>query len=263
MSHPIRVFVGADCNNCDLESQAVLEYTLRKFASQPVELTWMQQGHGPWAGWNGASARTPFTHFRWSVPALCGYEGRAIYCDSDFIFRADVAELWAQDIPGVLLLRNPEGKLKTCLMLIDCAKAKPHVPDLPTLKRLADANATATGYFREHRELLTPFSGDWNCVDVKGYEDINDPDIKAIHYSRIETQLHLKYALPRLAAEGRSHWYTGEVRTHWRADLIALFDAELEAAAAAGYTLDRYRVEPFDGFKRKNFTYSHHKGEAR
>jgi hypothetical protein len=252
---PIRLFVGADANNCDLESQAVVEYTARKYASRPVEIVWMQGGHGPWAGWQTGSARTPFTHFRWSIPSVCGYQGRAIYTDSDFIFRADLAELFDQDIPGVMLVRNPEGKVRTCCILFDCAKAKGHVPPVEQLRKLPDAQATLTNYFKAHRELMSSFAGDWNCVDLKGYDDINDPAIKAIHYSRMECQVHLKHAQARLAAEGRSHWYEGVTGAHWRPELQALFDQLLEEAIAAGYPPERYRIASSGPVTRRAFAY--------
>jgi hypothetical protein len=258
---PIRLFVGADATNADLESQAVLEWSVRKHASQPVEITWMRQSaKGPWGRWRTDSGRTPFSHFRWGIPGACQFDGRAIYCDSDFIFMADIAELWAQDIPNVIAMKRTDGKLKTCCMMFDCAKAKGHVPDLDTLKTWPNVNDSMLVYFREHRELLSAFEGNWNCVDVESYDDVFNPAIKAIHYSRIETQPQLRHALPRLKAEGRSHWYTGEVRTHWRQDLLDLFDALLLEATANGYGIDRYRITPFEGATRRNFAYSSHRG---
>lgn len=256
---PIRLFVGTDGTNCDLESQMVLEYSVRKHVSQPVEILWMQQAAtGPYAGWQCGSGRTPFTHFRWSIPAMCGYEGRGIYTDSDFIFMADIAELWTQPIPGVLLAKvGKKGLHKTCCMVFDCAKAKGHVPDLDTLRKMPDPQGTMFKYFAERPELFSGFAGDWNAIDLKGYETAQDPRIKAIHYSRMEMQPQLKYAVPRLQREGKSHWYTGPIGPHERPELIALFDTLYHEALSAGYTLDHYRVQPFAGATRKNFTYTH------
>jgi hypothetical protein len=76
----------------------------------------------------------------------------------------------------------------------------------------------------------------------------------------MEHQLHFKYALPRLKAEGRSHWYTGPVFAHPRQDLQALFDQLYAEALAAGYTVEQYRVDPFAGATRRAFTYKHHQG---
>lgn len=263
MSEPIRLFVGTSANGEDFEAEAVLEYTARKHCSLPLEITWMRQAaSGPWSGWASCKKnRTPFTSFRWSIPPVCGFEGRAIYTDVDFLFVADLAELWAQPIPSVALVRNATGKVSTSCMLFDCAKAKGHVPDLTTLRAMPDAHDVLFNYFRSHTELLAPSDGNWDCGDLRGYE-LADPRVKAIHYTRIEHQLHLKHALPRLQAQGRAHWYTGPVCAHPRPELIAYFDRCLEEAIAAGYTEDRYRVEAFAGATRKDFKYAHAGGKA-
>jgi hypothetical protein len=259
----IRLFVGVDGNNCDLESQAVLEYSVRKYASEDVAITWMQQAKtGPYSGWNMKSARTPFTHYRWSLPAMCGYQGKAIYTDSDFIFMADIAELWHQPVPSVLLLKEATGKLNTAAMVVDCAKAKGHIPDLDALRKMVDANDTMAHYFRDHRHLVAPFEGAWNCIDLKGYKDINDPRIKAAHYSRIEHQVQLRHAIPRLKSEGRKHWYSGPVFGHPRPELQELFDTLLVEATAAGYGIERYRVKGTGESTRRAFAYKAHKGVA-
>lgn len=258
----IRLFVGTSAQNEDLEAMAVLEHTARKHCSMPLEITWMRQARkGPWSGWNAHGWRTPFTGFRWGIPAVCGYEGRAIYTDVDFLFFADLAELWNQPIPSVGLVRNATGKLSTSCILFDCARAKRHTPSLDELRRMGDAHGEMLRYFRRNLGLLSECSGNWDCPDLGG-TTIDDPAVKACHYTRIETQLHLKHAVPRLAAEGQRHWYQGEVRVHPRPELQERFDAELAEAIAAGYTLDRYRVESFDGATRKDFRYKHHVGEA-
>lgn len=265
MSDPIRLFVGASPNNQDWEAQSVLEYTARQYISRPLEITWMMLSRdpaSPFAGWNTSSWSTPFTALRWAIPALCGFQGRAIYTDLDFFFRADLAELWGQDIPGVALLKDPSGKLKTCCLVFDCAKAKGHVPTLDELRRMPDANATMLNYFRERRQLLAACDGEWNCIDGGNY-DLADPRVKAIHYSRIETQLHLTHAIPRLAAAGQSHWYQGEVFPHRRPELQALFDRLLADAIAAGYLPENYRVDPYGLLNKKDFRYKVHPTQAR
>lgn len=258
---PIRLFVGVGANNEDLEAQAVLEYTARKYCSDPLEITWMRQAStGPWSGWACGTGRTPFTHFRWSIPGVCGYQGRAIYTDVDFFFVANLADLWAQKIPNVALVRNATGKLSTSAILFNCAMAKGHVPKLDELRAMPDAHSVLLKYFRANPHLLAACQGNWDCGDLKG-TSLDDPQLRAVHFTRIETQLHLKYAIPRLEAEGRSHWYTGPVFPHPRPELVKLYDRLYAEAQAAGYTIDRYRVQPFEKASRKDFTYKKHVGE--
>ncbi len=261
MSDRIRLFVGTSANNEDSEAEAVLEYTARKYCSLPLEITWMRQAaQGPWSGWaSSRTGRTPFTAFRWSLPAVCGFKGRALYTDVDFFFLGDLAELWRQPIPNVGLVRNATGKLSTSCILFDCAQAQGHILPLDALRALPDAHKAMLHFFREHPDLLAPCQGNWDCPDLRG-TTLEDPDLRAVHFSRIETQLHLKYAGPRLAAEGRQHWYTGDVYTHPRSELVALYDRLLVEADAAGYTTNRYRVMPFAQAERRPFTYRQHVG---
>ncbi len=115
---------------------------------------------------------------------------------------------------------------------------------------------------------MDAFEGNWDCIgfekDTKGKGRLDDPSIKAIHYTRMEQQLHLKYAIPRLRREGRAHWYTetgAQTFAHPRPDLQALFDTLYQDAIAAGYSVEQYRVQ--DGAsERKGFAYSAHLGAA-
>ena len=261
MTDTIRLFVGTSAKNEDLEAEMVLDYTARTYCSLPLEITWMRQAAaGPWSGWaSSVHNKTPFSSFRWGVPAACRYQGRAIYTDVDFFFLADLAELWTQPIPQIALVRNATGKLSTSCILFDCEKAKAHVPSLDRLKQMPDAHSTLLNYFRANPQLLSATDGNWDCPDLKGYA-IGDPTVKAVHFTRIETQLHLKYAIPRLAREGGRHWYQGEVFAHPHAALVALYDRLYVEAQAAGYSIEDYRVDAFGQAARRDFRYTSHVG---
>lgn len=261
MSDVIKLFVGTSPNGEDYEAEAVLAHTAAKFSSRPVEIVWMRAAKkGPYAGWKLASGRTPFSAFRWSVPAMCGFEGRGIYTDVDFVFHGDLAELWAEDIPGVIVTKQskPGGKLKTCCTLFDCAKAKGHIADLDGLRKMDDPQGFYSNYFKDRQPLVSNYaSGNWNAIDTF---DLSKPAIKATHYSRMEHQCHLPHAIARLKAEGRSHWYAGTVFAHPDRALQAHFDAMLLEAQAAGLTYDSFGYGGGAEISRRNFTYKHHKG---
>lgn len=263
MSDTIRLFVGTSPGGEDYEAEAVLAYTAYQHASLPLEITWMRQSKsGPYSGWKCGSGRTPFSHFRWSIPAMCGYQGRAIYTDVDFLVMADLAELWQQPVPGVLLAktsRKPGGKIKTCCMLFECATARGHVPEIDALRRLPDPQGTLSKYFQGHPDLVAPYDGDWNAIDLGGYA-LGDPRVKAIHYSRMEHQLHLRHAAARLAQQGRRHWYTGPTFAHPRPELQALFDDLLADAQSAGFTYESFRYGAGVQVERRDFTYRQHRG---
>jgi hypothetical protein len=261
MSDTIRLFIGTSPNGEDYEAEAVAAYTAQKFSSLPIEITWMRAAKkGPYSGWKLASGRTPFSSFRWSPPAMCEFQGRAIYTDVDFVFHADLAELWAEEIPGVIVSKRPKpaGKIKTCCTLFDCAKAQRHVADLAGLRKMDDPQGHYTNYFKDRPDLVSNFqSGDWNAIDNF---DLSNPRIKATHYSRMEHQVHLKHAIKRLRTLGQSHWYQGEVFEHPNQDLQRHFDAMLIEAQAAGLTYESFEYGSGVEISRRNFTYAHHKG---
>lgn len=240
---PIRIFVGCAAGGEDAESCAVLEYTLRLHASRPLEINWMRLGATEaWSGWTTRGWATPFSGLRWSIPEACRFAGRAIYMDSDMIARADIAGLWDQEIPaGMLALVRPGGKLRTCVMLMDCAAFAGWPFPLAQLKRHPNPQGLVTSWLKPRREaLLGSFAGLWNCIDLKGAAGLADPDLGLIHYSQMAHQPHLKHAARRLAAQGRAHWYDGETAPHWIPELEAEFDRLLTQAEAAGFAPVHY-----------------------
>lgn len=264
MSDVIRLFVGTSPGGLDYEAEAVFVHTARKFSSSPIEFVFMRQAKtGPYSGWRGNNKGvTPFSGFRWSAPAMCGFDGRAIYADVDFCWHADLAELWREDIPGVIVTKRPKpgGKLKTCCTLFDCAKAKGHIADLPALKTMNDPQGFYGNYFKERPTLVSNYaSGNWNAIDLY---DPSNASIKATHFSRIEHQCHLPHAIPRLKRDGRRHWYTGPVFAHPNHGLQKHFDAMLAEAQEAGLTYESFEYGSGVEISRRAFAYKFHKGET-
>jgi hypothetical protein len=244
----IRIFVGTPANNEDLESQAVLEYSIRKHASEPVDITWMKLSKNPQSfwyssavkrqGWLTQSWATPFSGFRWTIPEFCGFEGRAIYLDIDMIVMADIAELWhTEPKDGAFCVAKNADTFCTTLWFNDRARA--HLPPAHKIK-------TQYALYAHLRRKFNPTqvqgfaNGNWNCLDGESYKSIRDPDIKIVHCTSIPTQPQLRYAIPRLEAKGQRHWSNKRPEKHWRQDIIDLFDEMLEEAKAAGYPPERY-----------------------
>lgn len=249
----VRVFVGVAPDGCDAESQVVLEHSLRSRCSLPVEITWMQATHDPeslWHGWDMSSWATPFSGFRWGVPNAARWEGRAIYMDSDTIVLGDIAELWRLSLDrGQCVAARDNSKF--CISLWDCARAAKHILPESQLRR-RDGHAKQGLYFRSRPWLVRSFGPKWNYLD-----DVDDgPFTKVVHYTDLRAQPSFRYALPRLAAAGKQHWYDGPVQDG-RPDVRELFEREFAAAQAAGYTVDRYIPEESFGpiFKRSMVGY--------
>lgn len=247
----IRIFCGCAANNEDLESQAVLDFTLHKYATEELQIEWMMQSSDPasfWHGWNTASWATPFSGFRWGIPARCGFKGRAIYMDSDMIVRADIAALFHQDMHPRQAIAYKGDRLRYCVMVMECQRLEPFMIPIETMKSDQNAHRQQRESIGQVQGLTGAFSGNWNCCDGEHYANLNDPEIKCLHYTAISYQPQLKYALPRLAAEGQKHWFKGQVKPHYRRDISELFDQSLTEAIRAGYKPDNYRREAMGSY---------------
>lgn len=267
MSGAIKIFVGCDPNDCDLEQMMVLDYSARKHSSRPVEITWMRLSHdpaSPWysdpadkQGWRTDTWSTPFSAFRWAVPAACGYQGRALYMDADMLVRCDLAELW--DMPmaegSVIAGRRRGDGWLFCVSLWDCAQARKYLPTLDALRTDRHAHRKMKRLLASHPELIQPLDARYNCIDGEG---LPLQDIRILHYSDMGTQFSHRYALPRLQAAGRRHWFDGKIVPHARQDLADLFEQYYQEALDAGFSLDDYRngvpFGPFSKATQKHYT---------
>lgn len=269
MTEAAKIFVGCAANNEDLESLVVLESSLRRYATIPVDIVYMRLSRDPESpfyqsqdgkGWDTSRWSTPFSGFRWAVPFLNGGKGRAIYTDSDVIWKDDVKKLWNAPMDGaVLMAKGGSESWRYCVTMFDCAKAVNFIPPIKQLMAKAEAHANQQMYWKSHQHLRVDFptGQNWNCIDGEDYKDINDPAIKILHYSSEAHQPHLIHAIPRLKAEGKQHWFDGKVKPHWRKDVVDLFDYEFKHRA---YEISRYVSVPFGPYKKaSNVNYTSHK----
>lgn len=244
----IRIFVGCAPNHEDAESQAVLEWSITKHASDIFQIFWMKHSDDPnsfWHGWDSSLWATPFSGFRWGIPAACDYHGKAIYMDSDVIVLGDIAELWNQRVPnGKVALAKGGGSWRYCVSLWDCAAMEGVVFPINRLRRVSTSHREMVQYMASHPHMTEQFMGDWNCLDGVGHSDLRDGKMKALHYTDMRTQPQLQHALPRLAAQGRKHWFDGEVIKHPRADVRNLFNEYLAEAIKNGFTVEKYCTDP-------------------
>lgn len=246
----IRIFIGTSANGEDAESCAVLEYSIKKHTRRPVEITWMRLSKksssafysGDGEGWNTSQWATPFSGFRWAVPSLAWYEGRAIYMDSDVIVLSDIAGLFDQPMHGKMILAKSASRL--CVSLWDCERAAGVIPPPVKWRENANHHREFGSMLRKQANLLGDFSGDWNNLDGEGVDDLENID--ALHYTRMATQPHIPHARRRLSARGAEHWFDGEYAPHWRSDIVDLFDQYLDEAREAGYLAENY--DPGDRF---------------
>lgn len=240
----IKLFVGVAPNGEDAESQMVLEYTARKHSSMPIQIIWMQHGQDPmnfWYGWRSETWSTPFSGFRWGIPAACGFKGQAIYMDSDMIILGDLAELWNNPWNDTAIIQM-KGDWRTCVAKWHCERAGAALPPIEQIKSIPNAHQQLFSGLQQNPHLQQSFDRQWNNFDGE-----NDPldQIKILHYTDMSTQPHGKYAVPRLEAEGRKHWFDGEFRAHRRQDVEELFDKYYVESIKSGMSVyDYYSTDP-------------------
>lgn len=96
-----RIFIGYD--SAEERAFSVCAKSIQRRASIPLQLYPLRQDWlrslGMYWRVRDPLASTEFTFTRFLVPALCGYHGPALFVDTDFLFLADVAELFALHDP--------------------------------------------------------------------------------------------------------------------------------------------------------------------
>jgi lipopolysaccharide biosynthesis glycosyltransferase len=191
MEH-IRIFIGSEPGNQDAE--IALAYSLRTTTSGPYSITWMSDGMpcSVWQHWNKGRKnriqnttngwKTNFSAFRWAIPELCGFEGRAIYLDVDQIVLKDIRELWDLDMGGCSYLAvRPE---RTDVMLMDCSKFKEAW--WPELSKMKLSGWPQMRYRRlvEQNTRVGELEGIHNCLDGDGYCERT----RLVHFTKMSTQ---------------------------------------------------------------------------
>ena len=86
MTEPIRVFLGYDKR--EAAGYHVCVQSIMEHASAPVSITALSG--------DARDGSNSFIYERFMTPAMCDYQGWAIFADgSDMLFRDDIAKLWA------------------------------------------------------------------------------------------------------------------------------------------------------------------------
>jgi len=220
MIEPIRIFIGTSANNEDSEAEMVLEYSLKKNTSHPLEITWMRQTKDEtsiWGGWETPRWSTPFSGFRWAIPEACNFHGKAIYMDVDQVNLRDIADLYSMPMAGLPLAArrgNRFGGHEFCVVLFDCERMADFLMPVSRMKPNPEAHHRYVNMF-SGSELVLDLDPRWNCHDGDG---LPIEDIWHLHYTKMETQ------------PWRPTWFTGKVEEHPRQDLVKFWhDMRAEA----------------------------------
>jgi hypothetical protein len=126
---PVRVYVAA--TEAQMLAVKVLEYSIRKHASLTVQVSPLHLSgiEIPTPARLENRPRTPFSFQRFLIPALTGYEGRAIYLDSDMQVFQDIRRLWTVSLEDADLLAVQEPgstgrRPQFSVMVLNCASLR-------------------------------------------------------------------------------------------------------------------------------------------
>lgn len=89
--------------------------------------------------------RTPFSFQRFAIPELCGFQGKALYLDSDMLVLRDLRELWQTPLNDLQMLsaqppRETGRQPQFSVMLMDCEKLRWNTTEL--VSKLNDGQFT-------------------------------------------------------------------------------------------------------------------------
>jgi lipopolysaccharide biosynthesis glycosyltransferase len=221
ISEPIRIFIGSSPKNTIEE--AVFRYTLQKYTTSAIEIHVINGQAGTATNLNTGEVKslppnligripgaTAFSLGRWAIPEWCGYRGKAIYCDSDQVLLADLAQLWNFDLSGCTLAAVPVKQAKSAtayidsylqtylnveddyylasVMLIDCEKAAQL--SLSSLVEAMDRQAFSMSDLMYLGETFRQYLGvevktlpsEWNHLDYV------DGTSKLVHFTNLDSQ---------------------------------------------------------------------------
>lgn len=188
----IKIFIGSEPGNQDAE--ITLEWSISQTTSGPYEIYWMSEGIpcSTWQHWNKGRDhnkqntktgwKTNFSAFRWAIPELCNFEGKAIYLDVDQIVLKDIRNLWELPINNYSYLAI--NNLRTDVMLLNCSKFENSW--WPSISEMKVSGNSQRHYRRlvEKNTEVGNLDKKYNCLDGEGF----DEETTIIHFTKMTTQ---------------------------------------------------------------------------
>jgi lipopolysaccharide biosynthesis glycosyltransferase len=200
----IRVFIGS--GEASLLERKVAMYSLKKHTQQNLDIYVFNGTHNSIELNNQKPFLAPlslrlkyqniteFSLYRFLIPQICNYQGKAIWIDSDTLCLTDIGELFHTSLNDYDFLAKPAAYDHNAsnlwglsVMLIDCAKTR---FDLETyyneieqgLYTYTDFSCMGPAFLAHHPFKVGPLDPAWNVFDY--YDD----STRLIHYTNLNTQ---------------------------------------------------------------------------
>lgn len=196
MDAPVRIYVASTAS--EALPVEVLEYSIKQHASATASVIPLW-GAGisipkPQAPKN--QPRTPFSFQRFLIPQVCGYEGRAIYLDSDMLVFKDIVNLWNRPFGEANVLAaysdSESGrKPQFSVMLMNCSQLKWNIQQI-----VDQLDSGALSY----EQLMYDFSlartsaviePEWNSLEI-----FKPGQTALLHYTDMNTQPWVSHLNP-------------------------------------------------------------------
>ncbi len=201
---PIRIFIGS--GEASLLERKVAIYSLQKHTKRnldiyvfngthnAIELNDKQPFLAPLPLHIKYRNTTEFSLYRYLIPQLCNYQGKAIYIDSDIICLTDIGELIDTSLNGNDFLAKADAYSHRgeefwalSVMLIDCETCR---FDLETYYKEIDRglytntefSSMSKAFLADHPLKIGALNPQWNVFDYY------DRETKLIHYTNLYTQ---------------------------------------------------------------------------
>ncbi len=260
---PVRVYVGSQ--EPQMLAVKVLEHSIRAHASLTVEVFPMH--HAPTVFPTPKDVRnrprTPFSFQRFTIPALAGYRGRALYVDSDMQVFRDIREVWTLPFEGADLLAARElgdtgRRPQFSVMMLDCARLR-WTPE--SIVRLLDSGALDYERLMYQMAVAEQVRADippeWNSL-----ERYEEGKTGLLHYTDMDRQPWIATTNPLgylwarglfAAVDGgfiTREYVSDHVKQGWaRPSLLAQLDQRVEEPAllpGPALALDRGYAAPYE-----------------
>ncbi|MGA7952695.1 MAG: glycosyltransferase [Gloeobacterales cyanobacterium] len=201
----VNVFIGS--GEASLLERKTLIYSLRKHTLRDLDIYVFNGTHNAIELNDGDPFLAPlplhlkyknriteFSLYRFLIPQLCGYQGRAIYLDSDMVCLKDIGELFDTEMGGYDFLAKAEAYPEEnravwglSVILFDCEKCKFNLETI--FKEIDEKKYSYFEFTRMSPNFLSihpfkvgPLLAQWNSFDYW------DNTTNLIHYTELDTQ---------------------------------------------------------------------------
>ncbi len=198
MVEPLKIFVALD--ESQLVAARVLEFTIQEHASQPVRLVPMLDMPTPTPKDERNRPRTGFSFYRFLIPSLAGYRGRALYLDADMQVFGDVSEIWNVPMDGKAILCTSQTEVpdewkdtswfkpgrQLSVMLLDCSRLRWDVDEIVAGLDRGDYTYEQLMFdlcIVDPDEIADTLPPEWNHL-----EHFEAGETKLLHYTVVPTQ---------------------------------------------------------------------------